>query len=243
MQSSVTFSGPIGLIQLITTAAADIYEEYETDDQTEISISRTDTPLPAGQSVQFNPQQFAQTNANPGVAPATTPTKKARETAAEKRDRLAKEALAAAPAVEPNAAAVAQIQQQSQWAQQPAQPGVQYPQQPGGFPGSPVNPAQPAGFPAQAPAQPVVDTAAQAWLAPQAVNAPAGPTLEQVYQILNTPVFIQDNTKRALFQNWMYFKQIPNQDLTHMKDQPALLAEAYGVVQKIISGEISQPLV
>ena len=240
MQSSVTFSGTIELITLITTAAAEIYEDYATGEQKEISMHIVDS-VPAGQSVQFNPQQFAQTNANPGVAPAAEPPKK-RESPAQKKERLAKEALASAPAVEPNAAAVAQIQQQAQWAQQPAQPGVQYPAA-GGFPGSPVPTAQPAGFPAQAPAQPVVDTAAQAWLAPQAVNAPAGPTLEQVYQILNTPAFIQDNTKRALFQNWMYFKQIPNQDLTHMKDQPALLAEAYGVVQKIISGEISQPLV
>lgn len=230
MDSSITFSGPIDLISTIAAAAADIYNDFYGG-ESETQIDNISVPV-----VQFNPAQSNQAAAAAGVPPKAAPARK-RETAAEKKARLEKEALAAAPASEPNAAANAAIQQQSQWAQQPVQTAPNFQPQ-GGFPAAAVNPAQPAGFPASAPAAPNVDVAGQNWLAPHAVNAAPGPSLEQLYQLINTGI-APDNAKRTLFSNWMFHKQI--QDLSHIKDQPQVITEAYGIAQKIISGEI-QPV-
>lgn len=227
MNAKITFEGPLPFIQQLVEYAAELDEEYTQGDGQIVSTP----PLPSGTVVKFSPT--VPTTAQPnGVAPTGTPAKK-RESAAEKKARLEREAIAAQPAVEPNAAANAAIAQQSQWAQQP-----NYPQQPQGFPSAAVNTAPATPFAPPATTQPGVGTAGQAWLAPQAVNAPAGPTLEQVYQLLSTHI-ANDTVKRTLFSNWMFHKQIGN--LEDLKDQPQALAEAYGVASKIISGEI-QPV-
>lgn len=231
MFAKITFEGPLPFIESLVSYAAELHEEYLQGEATILVPPAQNAP--AGNVVQFQPQG----NPATAVPPASAPKTRVRETAAHKKERLEKEALAAAPAVEPNAAANAAIAQQSQWAQQPTQPS--YPQQAGGFPAAAVNTTPAASFPAQAVAQPGVGAAGQAWLAPQAVNAAPGPTLENVYQLLSQ--IAQDNTKRALFQSWIYARQIPA--LEALKDQSAMLAEAYGVVSKIISGEIAQPFI
>lgn len=227
MNAEITFSGPLALIKLLCQYAEELDDEWNGTEREGIEVPKL--------NIQLGTEQKLQNYAAGGVPATGEPVKKPTETKAQKAARLKaeKEAAAAAqPAVDPNVAANQAIQQQHEWAQQNTQP--LYPQQPAGFPSAPVAPAQPAVFPASQPAQPVVDTAAQAWLAPHAVNAPAGPTLEQLYQLLNQ--ITSDNAKRGLFMQYLQHKGI--QDITVIKDQPEAINEAYGIVQKIISGEI-----
>jgi hypothetical protein len=238
MQSKITFKGDPGLIARIADAASEIFMDWET---------AIDPSSPQNQ------QSFAAAQTAP--SPATPPAKvKARETAAEKKKReaeekanaaavIAQQALGQAVPVDPNAAAVQQIQQQAQWAQQNPM-GIQAPtqsapasvQQP--FPAAPAPQtaiAQP--FATPQPAQAPVDTTGQAWLSPTAVNAAPGPTLNDIYGLINQ--FASDNNKRTILTNWMQQRLGQGVQLEQLAGQPAILAETYGVVMQILTGEKS----
>lgn len=232
MQHSITFSGSLDFIGALVEFA----QEWEG------------SPAEEGLGTVANFAANQQFQTITGQA-APEPPKKKKETAAEKKKREAEEAANAQAAIvqqslgqaiplEPNAAANAHIQQQSQWAAQPIQPGAAYPAPAPqtSFPAAPAPQAaavQP--FVTPQPAQNVVDTTGQAWLNPGTVNAPAGPTLNDVYGLIHQ--FSTDQAKCQILTNWMAQRLGPGVQLEQLAGQPAILAETYGVVMQIFTGE------